>query len=311
MAQVLINIAIMSIKANEMDKSNYYLQKAYGFAYDSDLKLLIEEYLENGVSGESCNGIPTDICIPPPSLDSESNNSTNNVVKEKKVVQSQEENSKSEQIPYCQSSAEFKDNQSLPSPPVSDKEESDQNQKFEKEPEFYSYLKNVRSNEKLHIKTKLLPETTESNHNLKSPPPSGLGDDLFFDPKLSSPQIQEEFLPESGFIQIFGIWKACAAQIDGKELKIYDKETRTIVNMVIPLNTFCKIEPENGISYKKSSIFKLTNSSDEYLFAIQDLQTALIWISKILKSALDIPTNSRGVKLLKTGLGKAPFSLDT
>ncbi len=78
--------------------------------------------------------------------------------------------------------------------------------------------------------------------------------------------------------------------------------------MEISLEKQCTIEPVTDITYRKLHLFKLLVDDDQFIFGLPNLATSLVWISRIMKTALNLPYGPKEVVLLETGLGVEQYN---
>jgi hypothetical protein len=339
---VFINLAIMSDSLGDSIMAEAYLKKIEDAPCDEFSKKTAKHFLDKGFNGAKCIGFPVGLCMAPPGyrdsqgeleitpkqfgirkdaeivtkkepeivtkkdaeivtkkeLEIVTKKDAEIVTKKEpeKANEAAKSNGTTDRIDtsntLIKGSAQVKSYPSmLPTPPLENTPSNFTNDDKEL-PHFYRYLEKPVAIDTI------------------SRSASGKGISNIISAYMESPKEEvydtSNYFPEIAHVQLFGIWRPFAVCLEGQDLKLCNEKLLSDVNLVIKLQS-CRIEPATDTTFKKLHLFKLIIDTDEYLFALDSLKTSLEWISKIINASLNI-SGKREVKLLRTGLGREPYS---
>ncbi len=336
----------MSASLGDTIMAESYLKKIEDAPCDEFSKKTAKHFLDKGFKGAKCIGFPVGLCMPPPGYrDSQGEQDpkqvgirkdaeivTNKlpeivtkkepeiltkkepeiVTKEEPEIVTKEEPEKTKEAAISNGTTDRIDTSNtlikgsaqvnrypsmLPTPPLENKPSNFTNDDKEL-PHFYRYLE------------KPVAIDTDKDTISRSASGKGISNIISSYTYMESPKEEvsdtSNYFPEIAYVQLFGIWRPFAVCLEGQDLKLCNEKLLSDVNLVIKLQS-CRIEPATDTAFKKLHLFKLIIDTDEYLFGLDSLKTSLEWISKIINASLNI-SGKREVKLLRTGLGREPYS---
>ena len=322
----------MSDSLGDSIMAEAYLKKIEDAPCDEFSKKTAKHFLDKGFKGAKCIGFPVGLCMAPPGYrdsqcELEITPKQFGIRKDAEIVTKKEpeivtkkdaeivtkkepekaneaakSNGTTDRIDtsntLIKGSAQVKSYPSmLPTPPLENKPSNFTNDDKEL-PHFYRYLE------------KPVAIDTDMDTISRSASGKGISNIISSYTYMESPKEEvydtSNYFPEIAHVQLFGIWRPFAVCLEGQDLKLCNEKLLSDVNLVIKLQS-CRIEPATDTTFKKLHLFKLIIDTDEYLFALDSLKTSLEWISKIINASLNI-SGKREVKLLRTGLGREPYS---